>query len=96
MATSTGFTIFEYSLNGVTVEIISQMWNVTTNVELINRKLNWLMQMYDEFGNYIGPELESEDDDDDSDDSEREDRDIQDQDHPRYARTHTTTLFRSS
>ena len=47
------------------------------------------MQMYDEFGNYIGPELESEDDDDDSDDSGREDRDIQDQDHPRYACTPT-------
>ena len=56
---------------------------MTTDVELIT-KLNWLMQMYDEFGNYIGPELESEDDDDDSDDSGREDRDIQDQDHPRY------------
>ena len=46
-------------------------------------QLNRLMQMYDEFGNYIGPELESEDDDEDSDDSGREDRDIQDQDHPR-------------
>ena len=45
--------------------------------------------MYDEFGNYIGPELESEDDDDDSDDSEREDRDIQDQDHPRYVCMHS-------
>lgn len=30
-------------------------------------------ELYDEFGNYIGPELESEEEDDDDDDDEEED-----------------------
>ena len=31
--------------------------------------------LYDEFGNYIGPELDSDDDDDDDDDEEDQDDD---------------------
>ena len=38
---------------------------------------------YDEFGNYIGPELESDDDDDDTDEDAGDDQQDQDMDEPK-------------